>query len=234
MRFLKGLQKFNLFQKTNPRQKRRLILTIFALGAIACFGFQVRHILFDHENLAGILQILPCCVVPLFLGLYIVLTIFGIPGTVLTTAGGILFGLSWGTFWSVVGATLGALGAFWAARYILQDWAGKRFRDHRLLKKIRTSVSKKPLAIVLALRFAPITPFNLLNFLFGLTPIHWVPYTLGTFIGIIPGTILYTWLGVSGKTALSGGDRLPLIMALTALCLLSLIPPVLMNKYRHQ
>ncbi|WP_216349371.1 TVP38/TMEM64 family protein [[Limnothrix rosea] IAM M-220] len=231
MRFLKALRKSNLF-KAGFWCRPRIVFVVLAFGAIAGLVFYGRHFLFDHEKLAGVLQLMPCCVVGLFLGLYIVLTIFGIPGTVLTTAGGIIFGLSWGTFWSVLGATLGALGAFLAARYLLRDWALSKFHRHHVLKRIRAAVHRNPLTLVLAMRFAPITPFNLINFLFGLTPIHWVPYTLGTFIGIIPGTILYTWLGVSGKTAFSGGDRLPFIFALTILCLLSVIPPLFLEKCR--
>ena len=226
--FLKALRKSKL------QKSQKIWISIIAGVAIACLLLQVRHILFDHENLIGLLEGLPCCIAGLFLGLYITLTVVGIPGTVLTTAGGILFGLSWGTFWSVLGATLGALGAFWAARYICRDWATKKFRENTLLKRIHKATRQNPLTLVLALRFAPITPFNLLNFLFGLTPIHWLPYTLGTFIGIIPGTILYTWIGVSGKNALSGGDRLPFFFALTALCVLSILPPILMKKYRPQ
>ena len=142
----------------------------------------------------------------------------------------VLFGLSWGTFWSVLGATVGALGAFLAARYLLQDWAVERFGKHPLLKRIDGAIARKPLGIVLTLRFAPITPFNLINYLFGLTPIHWFPYTLGTFVGIIPGTLLYTWLGVTGKDAFSGGDRLPFMIALAFLCILSILPPLLMKN----
>ncbi|MBC6418975.1 MAG: TVP38/TMEM64 family protein [Prochloron sp. SP5CPC1] len=143
----------------------------------------------------------PCCVTIPFILVYAVVTVIGVPGTILTIAGGLVFGLGWGSLWSVIGATLGAMGSFWAARY-------------------------------LAVRFAPISPFNVVNFLFGLTPIHWVPYSLGTFIGIIPGTLAYTWLGTSGSEALAGGERLPFILALGFLTLLSIIP-FLARKKQH-
>jgi uncharacterized membrane protein YdjX (TVP38/TMEM64 family) len=231
-RFLKVLRKSDFF-KGQFWQKICWCFALASLAAIACLTFHFRHLIFNGEYLANFLvEALPCCLVPLFLGLYIVLTVVGMPGTVLTTVGGVLFGLSWGTFWSVLGATLGALGAFWTARYLLQDWLHQKFRHHPALQRLHQSVSRQPLYLVLTLRFAPISPFNLLNFLFGLTPIHWFPYTLGTFIGIIPGTIIYTWLGVSGKTALSGGDRLPLMIALGALAILSLLP-YLTTQLRH-
>ncbi|MGB2927070.1 MAG: TVP38/TMEM64 family protein [Limnothrix sp.] len=205
-------------------RKKQFWLVLCFLGAIAACIFW-RHVLFDHQNLTTSLELLPNqLLVPCFLSLYIVLTVLGIPGTILTTVGGLLFGLSWGTFWSVWGATLGALGAFWTARYLLQSWLHQKFQHHPTLKRLHHSIEKNPLSLVLTLRFAPISPFNVLNFLFGLTPIHWFPYTLGTFIGIIPGTIIYTWLGISGKIALSGGDRLPLILSISALLILSLLP----------
>lgn len=231
-RFPKVLRKFNCF-KFQFWQKIVGYFALGGLGAIACLTFHFRHLIFNSEHLATFLvEALPCCLVLLFLSLYVALTVIGMPGTVLTTVGGVLFGLSWGTVWSVLGATLGALGAFWTARYLLQDWLHQKFRHHPALHRLHQSVRRQPLSLVLTLRFAPISPFNLLNFLFGLTPIHWLPYTVGTFIGIIPGTIIYTWLGVSGKNAFSGGDRLPLIIALGALAALSLLP-YLTNQLRH-
>ncbi len=92
------------------------------------------------------------------------------------------------------------------------------------MTKFNQAVKDQPISFVLAVRFAPISPFNVVNFLFGLTPIHWFYYTVATFFGIIPGTLAYTWLGTSGVEALEGGDRLPFFLALGLLTLLSLIP----------
>ncbi|HBE19547.1 MAG TPA: TVP38/TMEM64 family protein [Cyanobacteria bacterium UBA11149] len=166
----------------------------------------------------------------LFILIYTIATVLGIPGTILTIAGGAVFGLIWGTLWSVVGATLGAVGAFWAARYLLRDWAKRQFGDHKALVSFNQAVTDKPVAFVLAVRFAPISPFNIVNFLFGLTPIEAYHYTIGTFFGIIPGTIAYTWLGVTGDAAWRGGDSLPFFIALCFLGLLSLLPILVRNK----
>jgi uncharacterized membrane protein YdjX (TVP38/TMEM64 family) len=186
--------------------------------------FSPLKLVFDQNFLVQHLQNYSCCAVGGFIIVYIILTIVGIPGTILTVAGGIAFGLSWGTFWSVLGATLGAIGAFWTARYLLHNWIEEKFGHHPALAKFKQAVKDQPLAFVLAVRFAPISPFNIVNFLFGLTPIHWIPYALGTFIGIIPGTLAYTWLGVTGAQAWQGGDRLPFFCALGILGLLSILP----------
>jgi len=188
------------------------------------------NILFDQAFILKHLEAYQCCAVALFITLYTILTVIGIPGTVLTVAGGLAFGLFWGTLWSVLGATLGALGAFWTARYLLRDLAETKFGEYHLLGYLKKTVTQNPLRFVLTLRFVPITPFNLINFLFGLTPIHWLPYTLGTFVGIFPGTFAYTWLGVSGMEALQGRDRLSFFLALTLLALLSAIPFCLRKK----
>ncbi len=188
------------------------------------------NVLFDQAFILKHLEAYRCCATALFITLYTLLTVIGIPGTVLTVAGGLAFGLFWGTLWSVLGATLGALGAFWTARYLLRDLAETKFGEYHLLGYLKKAVTQNPLRFVLTLRFVPITPFNLINFLFGLTPIHWFPYTLGTFVGILPGTFAYTWLGVSGMEALQGRDRLSFFLALILLALLSAIPFCLRKK----
>jgi uncharacterized membrane protein YdjX (TVP38/TMEM64 family) len=89
----------------------------------------------------------------------------------------------------VIAATMGAIAAFGVTRYLLQNWAQKTFSNHRALRKFHRASLKNPLKFVLFVRLAPIFPFNLANFLFGLTVIQWKPYVLGTFLGIIPGTL---------------------------------------------
>ncbi|MGB8700499.1 MAG: TVP38/TMEM64 family protein, partial [Thermosynechococcaceae cyanobacterium] len=156
--------------------------------------------------------------------LHILATILGIPGVVLTIAGGIGFGLVWGTVWSTLGATLGAMGAFGLARSLLHDPIQTRFGHHPLLAKLNRAVAHHPLNFVLMIRFAPISPFNVVNFLFGLTRIPWQSYSLGTLVGIIPGVIAYTWLGVAGHTALYDHNPVPLLLAGSLLALLSALP----------
>lgn len=159
-----------------------------------------------------------------FILAHVVLTAIGVPGTILTIAGGAVFGVGWGSLWSLIGATLGAIAAFWVARYLFHEWAWERFSKHPMMQRFYVCVVNRPWQFVLAVRLVPITPFNLVNFLFGLTPVPGRIYALGTFIGIAPGTLAYTWLGVTGKQALSGGEIWPLGGAIALLVLLSLLP----------
>lgn len=208
----------------------RFWLAIAVLGILLLCWLTPLKALFDQKFLEQQLQQLGNWAVGLFVLVYTLATVVGVPGTVLTVAGGAVFGIIWGTFWSVIGATLGAIGAFWVARYLLRDWAEKCFGRHQALQQFNEAVRHKPLAFVFAVRFAPICPFNLVNFLFGLTAIRSLDYAIGTFLGIIPGTLAYTWLGVAGGTALRGGNSLPFFLALSFLALLSVLPLLAKRK----
>ncbi|MBD1936308.1 TVP38/TMEM64 family protein [Microcoleus sp. FACHB-68] len=196
-----------------------LLCALGPLQALFNYSFLVKQ-LESRGNLA----------VCLFVGVFALATVVGIPGVIFPVVAGAVFGLFWGTFWSVVGATLGAVGAFWMSRYLLRGWAERRFADGGVLHQLNVAITGNPFAFVVAVRFAPISPFTVVNFLFGLTPINWIPYSAGTFIGIIPGTVAYTWVGVTGNQVLQTGDRLPFILALSLLTLLSLLPVLARKK----
>lgn len=160
----------------------------------------------------------------LFLLAHIVANAVGIPGTLLVIVGGAAYGLWWGLLWSVIGATLGAIVAFWLARYLLHGWFEQRFHHRPLFKKLNHTLCHNALRCVLTIRFSPVSPFNLVNFAFGLTSVPLSAYAVGTLIGIVPGTLAYTWLGVTGAEALSSGRLLPLFFGLLGLMLLSALP----------
>jgi uncharacterized membrane protein YdjX (TVP38/TMEM64 family) len=202
----------------------RLYLAIAILTLLLLLTISPLKLIFDSMFVIHYLQKHRCCIRTPFIIVYALLTVIGIPGTILTVAAGVVFGLWYGTLWTVIGATLGALGAFWTARYLLRNYIQRKFANNQMLTRFQAAVAQKPVSFVLAVRFAPISPFNVVNFLFGLTQIHWFPYTYATFIGIIPGTLVYTWLGTSGIQAVEGGSPTPLILALISLTLLSVIP----------
>jgi uncharacterized membrane protein YdjX (TVP38/TMEM64 family) len=194
------------------------------LAVIVTAGLSIAPLLFNQTALT---QALRCCGgwgVLLFLIAHLMATAIAIPGTVLVIAGGAVFGVVWGTVWSVLGATLGAIAAFGLARSFWRDRFVKRFSQHRLLQKLNCMVRRNSLSCVLTVRFAPISPFNLVNYLFGLTPIGLKPYAIGTFVGIIPGTAIYSWVGSSGARALQGESWMPLVIAMSLLGLLSAVP----------
>lgn len=211
--------------------KGRQRLLVGTLGVILLpFATQYVPFLFDQMHLVELVESHGLWGSVIFILLHIVATVLGVPGVILTIVGGILFGLIWGSVLSLVGATLGAMGAFWMARYLFLDWAQKRVRDRKLLCSFNQAVLQYPFGFVLIVRFAPVSPFNLVNFLFGMTTIHWFPYSMGTLIGIIPGVIAYTWIGVAGNDAMHGKGPWPLIIACTCLAVLSAMPLLLRKR----
>lgn len=192
----------------------------------------VRQLL-DHQALMSYLAMLERSqAVLLFLIAHLVATVLGIPGTVLVIAGGAVFGLVWGTFLSVIGATLGAIAAFLVSRYLFHDWFTRRFRHSPHFKRMNQTMCRNALTCVLVIRFAPVSPFNIVNFLLGLTPLPLRPYAVGTLIGIIPGTLVYTWMGVTGLEALEG-NWFPFAIASICLVLLSVLP-IFARRYMAQ
>jgi uncharacterized membrane protein YdjX (TVP38/TMEM64 family) len=116
-----------------------------------------------------------------------------VPGAVMTIAGGLAFGAVWGSVYSLIGGDIGALVAFAAGRFLGKSFVerivGARF--HAMLERI----AKHGFQIILYLRFVPLIPYNALNLLAGASPITFHDYFWATMIGMIPGTILYAFLG---------------------------------------
>jgi uncharacterized membrane protein YdjX (TVP38/TMEM64 family) len=162
---------------------------------------------------------------PLFFVLVLVAGLsVGLPANIVSVAGGAIFGLGWGTVWSLVGSTLGAVSAFLIARSLLHDWIMQRFGYHPWLQRINTAIARYPFTFTFVTRSTPLSPFSLVNFLFGLTPIDLKTYTVSTFLGLVPLSLTYSWLGSSGYGVLHGGDRLPFLLALSLLTLLTIFP----------
>jgi uncharacterized membrane protein YdjX (TVP38/TMEM64 family) len=159
-----------------------------------------------------------------FVLLFTIALSLGFPGNVLAVVGGAVFGLTWGTIWSLIGSTLGAIAAFWLARNLLHNWVKRHFGQNPWMRRLNQAIAHYPFTFVLATRFTPLSPFSLVNFLFGLTPIDPKTYAVGTFLGLIPLTLAYSWLGASGLQAFHGGDRGSLYLALAFLTGLSVLP----------
>ncbi len=129
----------------------------------------------------------------IFMLLYAVGPSFLVPGAVMTIAGGLAFGTLWGSLYSLIGADVGAIVAFGAGR-----WLGKSFverivgeRFHEVLRKI----AKHGFQIIFYLRMVPVIPYNALNLLAGASPIRFKDYFWASMIGMVPGTILFAFLG---------------------------------------
>jgi uncharacterized membrane protein YdjX (TVP38/TMEM64 family) len=139
-----------------------------------------------------------------FIALYAAATVLFLPGSVITLAGGVLFGPVWGTLWSLTGATLGASLSFLIARYLGGDWIARRAGPR--LSRLNDGVAAEGWRFIAFVRLVPLFPFNLLNYALGLTRIAFLPYVLASALFMLPGALAFTWLGYAGREALSGGE----------------------------
>ncbi len=160
----------------------------------------------------------------LFIGAYAVATVLFLPGSVLTLAGGALFGPLWGTLYNLTGAALGAALAFLIARYLVADWVQARAKG--LLARLIQGIEAEGWRFVAFTRLVPLFPFNLLNYALGLTRIPLLPYLLATLVFMLPGALAYTYLGFAGREAVAGGGGLIQkgLIALALLAALAFLP----------
>jgi uncharacterized membrane protein YdjX (TVP38/TMEM64 family) len=130
-----------------------------------------------------------------YAALYTLSTVAFIPGSFLTVGAGALFGVLQGSIIASISATLGATAAFLVGRYFARDWLGRRMGASRRFKALDDAVAQEGWKIVLLTRLSPIFPFTLLNYAFGLTRVPLREYVLATWIGMMPGTVMYVYLG---------------------------------------
>ncbi|VAX11688.1 DedA family protein, putative [hydrothermal vent metagenome] len=169
----------------------------------------------------------------LFMLIYIIGTVFFLPGSVLTLLGGALFGPWWGTFYNLTGATIGAMLSFLAARYLASDWVANKTGGR--MKQLINGVENEGWRFVAFTRLVPLFPFNLLNYALGLTKIPFSQYSIATYICMLPGAMAYTYLGYAGKEAIAGGEGMvQKIMLATALLALVGFLPRLIGKLRSK
>lgn len=154
-----------------------------------------------------------------FMAVYALGTVLFLPGSVITLAGGALFGPVWGTLYNLTGATLGAALAFLVARYLASDWVQRRAGGWT--KQLIDGVEKEGWRFVAFVRLVPLFPFNLLNYALGLTRISLLHYVVASYVFMLPGAIAYTYLGYAGREAVAGGEGM-IQKGLLALALLSI------------
>src|SRR3989454_2492156 len=139
----------------------------------------------------------------IFIGVYVVATVLLAPGAILTIGAGFAFGL-WKGFLAVsAGSTLGAVLAFLVARFIARDKVEAIAERNDKFRNVDNAIGKEGAMLIFLLRLSPVIPFNLSNYFYGLTAVRFWPYVLASWIGMMPGTFLYVYIGAAGKAAVS-------------------------------
>jgi len=137
----------------------------------------------------------------IFVGVYVASTVAFLPGSILTLAAGFAYGPIWGVIIASPASVAGATAAFLLGRTVLRDWALRKTNESRRARAIGHAVEREGFKIVLLLRLSPLVPFNLLNYVLSLTTVRLGAYVAASALGMLPGTVLYVYLGSLAPTA---------------------------------
>jgi uncharacterized membrane protein YdjX (TVP38/TMEM64 family) len=142
----------------------------------------------------------------IFIGAYAMATVLLAPGSILTIGAGFAFGL-WKGFLAVsAGSTLGAALAFLVARFIARDKVEAIAKGNDKFRRLDNAIGKQGAKLIFLLRLSPVIPFNISNYFYGLTSVKFWPYVLVSWIGMIPGTFLFVYIGAASQVAVSAAS----------------------------
>lgn len=193
------------------RDRRTIIRAIFALFLVAVLGVlgytldapaYIRRAMewIDARGHAGVL---------FFILLYALLSVMLVPGSISTLTAGAVFGVVRGSVYASLGATLGATAAFFIARYLARDAVQRFVNRRRTLRAVDQAIRRDGWKLVGLLRLSPVVPWSMSNYVYGITPVKPLGYIGATWAGMLPGTIVYAYIGALAGTAAvnAGGER---------------------------
>lgn len=190
-----------------PSTARRIVYAVVALAAVAAlwsFREQLGRSVIDF---AGWVEGLGVWGPLVFILGYAVATVALVPGSLLTMASGVVFGLWLGTAYTLVGASMGACAAFLVSRYVARRAVERRLEGNPRFAELDRAVGREGLKIVALLRLSPVFPFNLLNYGLGLTRVRFLDYAVAC-LAMLPGTFLYVYYGaLAGDLAAVASGR---------------------------
>lgn len=203
------------------------VVVVLGRGWLPSFERLAAH----QAALQGLVEAHPVAASLAYLGLYAALVAASVPGgTVMSVAGGALFGTLLGTALAVLGATGGAAVLFALVRHLLGGWAARRAGT--LLDRIRPALERDGFNALLAFRLLPVLPFWLVNLAAPLAGMRLGPFVLATALGIAPATAVFVSIGAGVGGALATGQepglatvlRPAVLLPLVGLALLALAP----------
>jgi len=167
-----------------------------------------------------------------FVLLYVAATVLLLPGSVLTLGAGAVFGLMKGAVLVSMAATLGATAAFLVGRYLAREWVAGKIQRYPRFAAIDRVVAREGWKIVGLTRLSPVFPFNLLNYAFGLTRVSLRDYFFASWIGMMPGTVMYVYVGsLAGDLATLGAGSRARTPAEWALYMVGLLATIAVTVY---
>ncbi|HUQ24676.1 MAG TPA: FAD-dependent oxidoreductase [Burkholderiales bacterium] len=181
--------------------RARLLVAALIVVAIAVFFAAGGHRYFSFESLKqqqavidGWYRAHPAQTVLLYFAAYVAVTGLSLPGaTLLTLAGGAVFGLLWGTLIVSFASSIGATLAFLASRFVLRDWVRQRFGER--LKAIDTGLAREGAFYLFTLRLLPVVPFFLINLALGVSAMRVRTFYWVSQVGMLAATLVYVNAG---------------------------------------
>lgn len=212
------------------RKIKFIILVVVIALFVALFRFSPLSQFMTQENFLRFLESVrerwwsPI----VFILIYVVGCVVYLPGSILTLAGGAVFGTAWGTIYNILASNLGATLAFLMARFLGRDFVKGLLKKGKLAQ-FDEEVGKRGFKTIFRLRLIPLVPFNGLNFGAGLSSVRYRDYFWGSFLGMIPATFIYTYFADALLQGVQGASQkafLNLVIASILLILISFLPSI--------
>ena len=176
----------------NAERKFLLACLIFALVIYAIHAFGLFDLLTDLPHLQTLIRQSGLFGYSLYILLFIIATLFLLPGSILVIAGGIVFGPLLGTLLSLIAATLASSCSFLLARWLGRDLLLKYVGHSHTFQAIEKGIARNGIDFLILTRLIPLFPYNIQNYAYGLTTLTFWPYTLISALTTLPGIVIYT------------------------------------------
>jgi len=192
--------------ESGSRLKLIVLVAVAVVLIVAAKFFDLRGVL---TGVLGWIAGLGAWGAVIFVVIYVAATVLFLPGSILTLGAGFVFGVVRGSVLVSISATLGATAAFLVGRYLARDWVGAKIAGNEKFRAVDEAVAREGWKIVGLTRLSPAFPFNLLNYAFGITKVSLRDYFFASWIGMMPGTVMYVYIGsLAGDLAtLGAGER---------------------------
>ncbi|MBC6443028.1 MAG: TVP38/TMEM64 family protein [Rhodobacteraceae bacterium] len=233
-------------QPAEGRIKR--LLPLIVIGLVALLGYVFLHDFLTFETLSDNRETLIdwrdrnyLLAAVAFIGLYAVVVVFSLPGAaILTLTGGFLFDIFPGSIFCVLGATLGAVGIFMAAKTGLGNLLQEKIKGQKgMMARIDAGLKENEISYLLLMRLVPAIPFFLANLAPAFLGVSLRNYIFTTFFGIMPGAVVYASVGAGLGEVFARGEIpdpgiifTPNILGpILGLCVLATLP-IIIKRFR--
>ncbi|MFA5322070.1 MAG: VTT domain-containing protein [Smithella sp.] len=211
--------------------KPKFVILLIIVLLIAAGVYLNQQGIFSADVLKNILERHPVAAPVIFLFIYAVAPALFLPSIPITLAAGFFWGPVWGVVFSITGATIGACLPFFLSRYLLQDFVKSKISAERW-QWLQDKVDQHGWKAVAFTRLIPVFPFNMLNYLFGLTPVAFVQYLWSTFVFMLPACIAFVAFGSSLGELIMRGNIKGVIIGIIIAAVAFLIPVALRPFFR--